>query len=332
MNKLLITGGVWDEESIGDSVIGARFSKAILLELCLKTGKQTPLLEYKTPKKQLPPDYTNIAFLAMQKRDNELILTTRTEILFFSYPDLRLQRIVSEPCFNDNHHLYKKGDELYAVCTGLDMVAKYDLNKNKIVDKIPIVENGNFSKYDPSIDYRKVYSTKPHKSHPNYIFEIDGEIWVTRFEQGDCVNLYNPQQSITIAEGCRIHDGYFCKYNKMLYFTMVKGELIVYDWYKKSIAERINLNVLDGRSADSYLSWCRGVYVVGDVAYVGFTAIRKTSDAKNILGFADTTSAPHEHKGRLTRIAAYDLKKREKISEHILETSLIGGVFDIKGA
>ena len=38
------------------------------------------------------------------------------------------------------------------------------------------------------IDYRKGVATKPHKSHPNYVFYVGDEPWATRFQQRDAIS------------------------------------------------------------------------------------------------------------------------------------------------
>lgn len=61
-------------------------------------------------------------------------------------------------------------------------------------------------------------------SHPNHVFELDGEVWVTRFEQRDAICLTTSSPRTDIAAQ-RSHDGYL--FGDRVYFTTVDGHVVI---------------------------------------------------------------------------------------------------------
>ncbi len=167
-------------------------------------------------------------------------------------------------------------------------------------------------------DYRKV-NTKPHRSHPNYLFYIESDAWVTRFHQGDAICLTRPDKRIEISDK-RIHDGVVC--NGRIYFTSVDGCVYVVNSSTLMIEATIDLNEIhpDG----TLLGWCRSLLVDGDKLWVGFSRIRPTKWRENVAwlmrGFKDS---------RPTHIACYDLAERECIVEIDLEPMGLNAIYSI---
>ncbi len=80
----------------------------------------------------------------------------------------------------------------------------------------------SWQRFSRDIDYRKVASTKPHQSHPNYAFQLGGDVWVTRLYQRDAVCLTDSGKRINIALELP-HDGVVR--GKEIYFTLVDGRV-----------------------------------------------------------------------------------------------------------
>ena len=36
-----------------------------------------------------------------------------------------------------------------------------------------------WERFDPEVDYRQVPTTKPHETHPNFVFIVEEDVWVT---------------------------------------------------------------------------------------------------------------------------------------------------------
>ena len=100
-----------------------------------------------------------------------------------------------------------------------------------------------WSRFSDTTDYRKVASTKPHKSHPNFIFELNDEIWVTRARQRDAVCLHDSGRRIDIAVQFP-HDGLVS--GERIYFTLVDGRVVVVNSRRLQVEEVIDVKIIDG--------------------------------------------------------------------------------------
>src|SRR5205807_3541516 len=125
---------------------------------------------------------------------------------------------VSLPCFNDLHHVRPSGDgNLIAVNTGLDMVVKFT-PQGRVLQEWWVLDEPRWSRFSRTLDYRKVESTKPHQSHPNFAFVLEGDLWVTRFRQRDAICLTKPGGRIDIGVESP-HDGLLS--GNRIWFTTV---------------------------------------------------------------------------------------------------------------
>lgn len=89
------------------------------------------------------------------------------------------------------------------------------------------------------MDYRKVFTTKPHQSHPNFVFHIGKNIWTTRCLQKDAICLTRPNQQIQIG-GEKVHDGIV--FGGSIYFTQVNGQVVTVDIHTLRVKKVFNLN------------------------------------------------------------------------------------------
>jgi hypothetical protein len=239
--------------------------------------------------------------------------------------------VVSLPCFNDLHHVAVAPDgRLYVAVTGLDAVAELApdgvlLNLHSVTGK-PVWER--FSK---TTDYRRVATTKPHQSHPNFVFFRDGKPWVTRFVQRDAMPLYGEagaRDSFALGEE-GVHDGHVD--GGSIFFTAVNGLVLRADLVSGKM-QRFDLNQAQGPYEDRPLGWCRGILPLGEEVWVGFSRIRYTALRQNIdwvrRGFRNIDRLPPAP----TRIARYDLGNNALVDEVDLEPAGMNTVFSIHKA
>jgi hypothetical protein len=202
--------------------------------------------------------------------------------------------------------------------SGLEMVLEARLS-GEIVRIWDTLGENPWERISPAIDYRKGVSTKPHRSHPNHLFYIDQDIWVTRFEQRDAICLTAPGRRIEIGVE-RVHDGLL--HGGWLYFTTVDGHVAIADPQTLQVVELIDLRQFYGD--DDLLGWCRGLLVEAGQLWVGFSRIRPTKIRANVSwvrqGFR--RSLP-------TRIACFDLGARRRVAEIGLENYGLNAVFSI---
>lgn len=294
----------------------------LIIELDPATTQSRPCVEYVSPPEVCPPDVSATQFKSATIQSNQLYTCTSTEVLVYELPGFRLAHRVSLPCFNDLHHVYpSERGTLLVVITGLDLVVEVTLD-GKLVREWNVLGNDTWAKFSRETDYRLVPSTKPHPSHPNHVFELDGEVWVTRLEQRDAICLTKPGRRIDIAVQ-RPHDGYVA--GDRIYFTTVDGHVVIANRQTLKVEQTINLNEMKGRS-DQVLGWCRGLLPVDErFLWVGFTRVRATKFVENVAWIKNGGTARH----KASHIALYDLKRNVCEMEIPMEPHGIGVVFSL---
>jgi hypothetical protein len=298
--------------------------QALLIELDPGRNQSKTKIEYVSPPEVCPKDSPAILFKSATLKDNKLYACTSTEVLVYELPSFRLVQYISLPCFNDLHHAYPtQRGTILTVVTGLDMVVEVTAT-GKLIREWNVLGEDPWARFSRQTDYRLVPTTKPHRSHPNHVFELDSEIWVTRFQQRDAICLTNPGPRIDIAVQTP-HDGYV-KGDK-IYFTTVDGHVVIVNRKTLQVEETVDLNAMSGQS-DQILGWCRGLLPLDERwIWVGFTRVRPTKFVENVAWIRNTSS---RHKP--SHIALYDLKLKKCEQEIELEPHGIGIVFSLLSA
>ena len=240
--------------------------------------------------------------------ENELYVSSRTEVIILDLEKFNIKKKITNQTFNDLHHAIRIDKQIYIANTGLEMVQRFSLEGEEL-EQINLSDIPTWERFDKKIDYRLVESTKPHKIHVNYIFVRNkGEIWATCLIPKEVVCINNERQKIKIIEG-HIHDGHVTK--DCIYFTTTKGLLIVFE--RKSLKKLRMYNILSQyeKKKGGQLGWCRGVCIVDDRAYVGFTSIRPTKN----LEYIDRLT--NKKNSLSSRIVEVDLHSGEIMDEYI---------------
>jgi len=297
------------------------YQSGIVLRVDSQTGFSKQVLNYvSSPETCAPGD--PILFKSATLRDNYLYACTQTEVLIYELPAFKQVAHISLPIFNDVHHVLPTADNtLLVAISGLDMVVEMDWRGN-LMRSWDVYDGKLWTRFSCFMDYRMGVSTKPHKAHPNHLFMVVDEIWVTRFEQRDAICLNYPERRIDIGLE-RVHDG--CLVDGRLYFTTVNGCVVIADPATLKIEEVIDLTTL--HDPELLLGWCRGLLVEGPRAWVGFSRIRPTK-FRETLGWVRSgfkQSLP-------THIACYDLVEKRCLTEIELEDQSLNAVFSIFSA
>lgn len=290
------------------------------------------VLEYESPPEHCPDEGGSFVFKAATFDGDTAWLCTQTEVLECSFPGFEIRRVISLPCFNDVHHVAPGPDgTLFVAVTGLDAVAEVSRD-GELLRLVDVLGGDVWDHFDRNVDYRKVSTTKPHRSHPNYVFFLDGQPWVTRFEQRDAVPL-DPARSrrppFAVATA-GIHDGH--RVGDRLLFTSVDGHLIRFD-LRTGERQDLDLNSLMEPDDDRPLGWCRGVQSEdGDTAWIGFSRLRRTRLRQNLSWVRHGFREGYFHRLLPTRIALYDLERPARLREIDLEPAGLNAVFSIHGS
>ncbi len=305
LEKLLVSGGCLRTNGfeLGE---GKYYDRAVLAMVDLESGQFTTLLSKADGGEHYPADHPNQQFTAGCLEGDVLWLPTDTEIMKYQLPEFKLLTCFSHPCFHNIHSVQVFGGQLAVTSTGLDSVVLLNKHTGAIDRIINTQGKETWHRFDPGTDYRLVHSTRPHDSHPNYVFELEGTLWVTRCSTEDAVCLEDVNDRIDLGEGEDIsaHDGLW--WRDKLVFTRVDGQLILCDPAKRKVIEnhdpfRLHLNRPKG--------WCRGLYVKDDFFYIGFSRLRKTN-LKSKLKFLSQGNFRYGA-GNNALVVAYNMKRRQ---------------------
>lgn len=305
------------------------YKKAVVVKVV--DGGSRRALEYVSPPEHCPDEEPCILFKAATISGHRAYLCTQTELLICDFPSFSIQKVVSFPFFNDVHHVALAPDgRLFVAVTGLDAVAEIDPGGSLL--RLTSMRGGEvWDFFSQTTDYRKIATTKPHLAHPNYVFFLGDEPWVTRFEQADAVPLYRKSgMRPDFAFGNeRPHDGYVA--GDSIYFTTVSGRIVRFG-LSDSSREEFDLNTMRAPGADECpLGWCRGILPRGDRAWVGFSRIRYTALRQNLDWVRRGFKSQDRYPPAPTRLACYDLRRRELVDEIDLEDAGMGTVFSVHG-
>ncbi len=184
MEALFLLGG---EQRSERPLLGAasfyEYRRGRILRIEPATGRADVFHDHISPPEVRPDENPAILFKSGTVEGATLYACTQTEILIFALPDFRQTGYISHPCFNDLHHVRPTPQGTLLIAnSGLDMVVEATL-AGEIVREWSVLDEDPWDRFSREIDYRKVRSTKPHKAHPNHVFYVGDDIWVTRFEQ-----------------------------------------------------------------------------------------------------------------------------------------------------
>ena len=321
--RLLLSGGI--SRAFG-TVLGhghrSKYGQLALLDLGNKQLKT--LIKHTTPAEYCADVLPSVCFQSASLERNRLYLCSPTQVFVYEYPSLELILEINHPYFNDLHHVARIGDVTYVASTGIDAVLGFDDN-GELIEARHVMGMDLWYRRPSNIDYRKIASTKPHDSHPNFVFSIDNDIWVTRFEQKDAINLNNASEKI-IIDVERPHDGHVV--GSYIYFTTVNGCVVIADRVTKEVSEVIDLNAIDSRGRA--LGWWRGLAIIDNYAFVGFSRLRTTTIEKNLRWLKSVVGNTRTLVDALpARVALYDLTKRELLDEFNFHEEDMNTIFSI---
>lgn len=300
------------------------FRRAKVVRLDPSTGRAEVALVYRTPETLRADGKAAILFKAGSVAGDLLYLPTQTEVLSYRLPTLEPVGHFSAPFFNDVHHVCPTADgQLLVAVTGLDLVARMTV-RGEVVALYNVLGEDPWARFDPAVDYRKVETTKPHRAHPNYVFELEGEPWATRFEQRDAICLTSSEARIEIGAG-RPHDGVV--HDGRIYFTTVDGHVVIADAATKRVVRDVDLNRLGDHPV---LGWCRGLLVLDDArVVVGFSRLRPSRVRENLRWVRRRLAGQPAPTPRPTRVALYDLEAERLLWEHPVEEAGLNAIFSI---
>lgn len=335
VSHLIVVGGQQRSDAVGrDEWQAYQAARIVLVEL--RTGLVSPLLRYSGNPACLPDQEPSVLFKSATMTRTHLFACTTTELAIIDLKQWQIERLVTHPWLNDVHHVVPTAaGSMLVVNTGLDQVLELDRD-GKLLREWNTASTPTWDRFDQSVDYRKVLTTKPHESHPNFLFHRDGEWWVTRFHHRDACCLTKPGRTLDLrAKGATEassevsdagpHDGVWD--GAAHWFTTVDGQLL--HWPVDQPLPR-TISLSRSGEADALLGWCRGVAPIGgDSVWVGFSRLRPTKFRSHVSWIKHGFRKVGQHATAPTRIAEHRLSNGVMLREIDLEPAGIAAVFSI---
>lgn len=320
--KLLLSGGL-QRRNARELRSGQKHERGSLLELDTGKGTFQEVLEYRSRPEHRPVELPEVRFTATHLSGRELLAPTSTELVYMDVGAWTPSRIVSAPCFNDVHHARPVEREVLVANTGLDEVVVIDAASGDVNRRIYLGHTPFAERFEDGVDYRRVNHTGRHEVHPNHIGVLNDVVYVTGGFEGSVIPLADPAARFRISERV-IHDG--IPHRGALWFTSVDGWLIEVDPRGAQVRRRLDLNAMDG--SGSALGWCRGLCIDGDLAFVGFSSIRPTTNQRLVSWVNEKINRGEQP--RRSRVATFDLRQGRLLEEFPLPVGRMSDVFGIQ--
>jgi len=320
-DPIYVVGGKLRHRVLRDLEEWQSCEQALIVQLDPERRTAHTMVEYVSPPSVCAGPDAAVLFKAASLRGNRLYACTSTEVLVYELPGFRRLHYVSLPCFNDVHHVAPSHrDTLLVAVTGLDMVVEVSLD-GEVLQEWDVLGEPLWTRFSREIDYRLVPTTKPHRSHPNHVFQLGDEIWVTRLHQRDAISLSDPSRRIDIAVQ-RPHDGYPAR--GAVFFTTVDGHVVIADQKTLQVKKVVDLTAINGR-ANQVMGWCRGLLPLDErFVWVGFTYVRPTKFKENLAWIKSGAT-----KRKPSHMALYDFERGVCLKEVPLEPHGIGVVYSM---
>lgn len=243
--------------------------RPLLVEVDLDRRVVTRSLPWRIdPAHQAGPDMDQECTAAAWADDDLVLQPTHTELLWVSVSRWEVVHSATHPRLHSVHSAAPRAaGGAWLTSAGTDSVLALD-RSGALLDTIELGSwSSRFDEAEPRACGHDAF--KPHEVHPNRAFELDGDLWVTSFEDRSCRCLADGR-AVAFPEGFP-HDGVLR--GGLLWFTLVQGHVVAVDPVTLERRVQIDLNALvDTRRM---LGWCRGIDVVGGRALVGMTMLRR---------------------------------------------------------
>lgn len=245
---------------------------------------------------------------------DRLLVASEAELLEYDVAPLKLRQARTFNFLNDAHHIVASRDRIWVCNSGVDCIEEFDKNWTHLAShdlvrrfcrspgKIAALlwrdvqksmkrlrgkreQYGHLSKRPPFRNIVKLClpgayrrngrdlrfsDFRPHALHPNHALPMGDDLWITLWQTGELVSLRTGK---VLADGLvGPHDGVVA--DDEIYLTESEtNRLIVhsFDSATQTVGPRIAATTVTTCFSEAFL---RGVAVIGDSIFVGFTARR----------------------------------------------------------
>lgn len=316
MRSLIVYGGRLRRIAGGlHRETGAVYAHGVVAELDLETRELTKRLEWRDPEWESVPDISHVIKGGSWNMD-QLLLCTERNLLWVDPHTWRVTRQWSHPAMNDVHHALSVRGTLYVACAGLDAVLEVHADDKAVIRGVarPVEM--------PWTDQRTL-DLAPHRAHPNYLFEWQRDVWVTRFQTRDAAPLHGRGKRSFHLGRVPVHDGLVTR--RGVFFTSVDGKLL------QTGVHGLTVQPLQGPDTrDEPLGWCAGLCLDRDgTAWVGFSRLRNSHFREHMAWVGSSLQGTSFETRRPTRLQQHDPRTGALLDTVDLESVGIDEVFGL---
>lgn len=131
------------------------------------------------------------------------------------------------------------------------------------------------------------------------------------------IDISGPKKPISV------HDGIVR--GEQVFFTTVDGAIVIADSRTLQIIDTIQITSMKGYGG--LRGWCRGLYIAGDMLYVGFSVLRKTKRLEKLEWIKRLLL-----KGEMVTecsILAIDLEQRKILADYRIPANMIDAIYTV---
>jgi hypothetical protein len=105
----------------------------------------------------------------------------------------------------------------------------------------------------------------------------------------------------------------------------VDGAVVIADAASRAVVDMVDLSELPGFVG--LRGWCRGLYLDGDVAYVGFTRLRQTKRQEKLAWIRRLLDRGHPVEE--CSVLAVDLAKRKILADYRIPRGMLDAIYGV---
>ena len=246
---------------------------------------------------------------------NHFYTCTFNEVVRVNLPEWSVDHYFTKKTFNDLHYVHVEASGIYVCNTGLDVVEHFDHDFN-FIEMFPMMSENFQQKFPAGVDYRYEPKIIGRESHPNQILNHQGKLLVNCPVRRCLANLSDNKP---VIEGFTemFHDGILR--NGHYYFSCIDSQIVVVSAETLKIVDQHDLRKFYGSNAPG---WCRGLEVIDDFAFVGFSRLRMPSKPNYLKQALLGTKNLDSH------VLCYDLKNRKILTDWVFGTEIIYGIYE----
>ena len=275
-------------------------TKTIIRDLTYRSPVATFLERLRRQGVELPENITpKCKFLGGMFWKGHFYTCTYSEVIRINLNDWFIDHYFTHRRFNDLHNVYADETGIYVCNAGMDTVDRFD-HDGQLLHSFPMRPEPLEAWIDPAADYRYIPKTR-RDTQVNQVVPWKGELLVNLAHRHEVTRL--DRSPVFTGFPNMIHDGILR--GGYYYWTTVDGKIVRAHEDTREVETVVDLR--EECHGPGEPGWCRGLEIVGNLAFAGFTQFRKPSK-REFIKFAIRGGKHYP-----SHVVCYDLARRRLV-------------------